>query len=167
MFLRRSRSALLLLAAAVIAGCSGDSGTNSKTEGGTYAAATVTIVENGVSRQASMPAVLYDGPATAGGQTYNVRYELLSATLTLTEQGTTYSFTGNYRLTEKDGKLPVDNEVTTEHGNYILIGQDISFVNALDSDIAIDASGTLRNGTLSVALYDPIFDELNTVTFKR
>lgn len=159
----RALGAVLLVAAA--AAC-GDSPSESRSPAGTYGGYAVTV--EGTTSARTIPAVLYDGAATADGVTYNVRHELLSSAVTLVESGRQYTFTATYRLTEKDGRFPTDTETTVETGTYTIQGDEITFNQSANSDIFVEATGTIRNNNnIVVGAYDPFFDELNEIEFRR
>lgn len=163
------RRLIAVMAVGLLAAACGDgpSGSEQDRIEGTYSLSTIAVPQGGSTSNRATPAILYEGPATAGGQTYNIRLELLNASITLTDQGSKYTYNGTFRLTETNNRFPAENETVTETGTYLYIDGDITFVESLNSEIHLDGSGTLRNGVLTVGLDDPLFEDNYIGTFRR
>ncbi|MBV9773592.1 MAG: hypothetical protein JO040_06555 [Gemmatimonadetes bacterium] len=159
--------AALALVAAVSTACS-DSPTDAGTTTGTYSATSVTADAsgNGNLQRTSLPAVLYDGPASDGQTTYDIHYEVLSSSLTL-NQDRTFDYAGTFRLSSKDGSFPVDQETFTESGTYTVQGGTISLTSSSGLNSVLDLSATLQGGVITLDVVDPLFGEVNTYEFKR
>lgn len=164
----RSTLATLFLLPALLVGCSDDpSGPVDEI----YSVQSVTV--DGASR--TLPGVLYQGPATCGvGITCDLRYELRRATLLLRVNGR-YEFSGSYLVTETSSppKFSAFSVGAIEDGTYTRSGETITFT-ATSSSASSDASrylqtpGTLQNGSLSIRILDPLFEEdIHTYSFSR
>ena len=132
---------------------------------GSYEAVRVTLAANGQTR--SVPAVIYDGPATLRGVRYDIRYELVDARIDLSERTDRYTFTGVYRITERNGRRPTEVVTSTETGTYDIYGSEISFDEDRYSDFFLDATGRTSGRTIEVGVYDPVFEERDIYEFRR
>lgn len=163
------RRLIAVMAAGLFAAACGDGPAGSEQDRieGTYNLSTVAVPQGGTTVNRGAPAILYEGPATGGGQTYNIRLEVLSATISLTDQGSKYTYNGTFRLTETNNRFPADTKTVTETGTYIYFEEDITFVESLNSEIHLGGSGTLQNGVLKVDFDDPLFEDAYLGTFRR
>lgn len=134
---------------------------------GSYEVIRVTLGANGQSRTASPSVVLYEGTMLRGITRYNVRYELIDAQIDLDQRFQEYSFTGAYRLSERDGRFPTEFVTSTEYGEYDVFGGEIEFDEDFDSESYLDSSGALSGRRLEVGVRDPIFGERDFYEFRR
>lgn len=162
----------ILLISLVLGACDGDGPTDPKEEelGGVYSAVSARGPTLSTSpKTMQLPAVLYDGPVrTDDGTVYEVRYELSSATLVLAESNSSYRYEGTFRLTSKTGQFATATETAREEGTYIRWPDgDIDFIEKFDSDIYLDASGTVDDGRIVVGVDDPILNENYILRFEK
>jgi hypothetical protein len=164
-----SRRLTAVMAVGLFAAACGDgpSGSEQDKIEGTYKLSTVAVPQGGSTVNRSAPAILYEGPAIGNGQSYNIRLELLSASIVVTDQGSKYTYTGTFRLTETNNRFPTDTKTVTETGTYIYFEGDFTFVESLNSEIHIGGNGRLQNGALTVDIDDPLFEDTYTATFRR
>lgn len=154
-----------VVALGVLAACGDLTGSN-KIEG-VYNLSHVAVTQGGTTTNRSAPAMLYEGTATLGGQTYTVRVEFLSGSITLMEQESRYTYVGTFRHSEANNRLRETTETVTETGTYTRTGRDITFTQNASSEIHIGAVGTLDNRTISVDVLAPRVNNVYTATFQR
>jgi hypothetical protein len=161
---------LLVLALALVAAC-GDDGTGIDTSvGGEYTlvASVVSSLDNGQTTRRTAPVVLYEGPATASsGAVFDIRFELISSRMTLVESGSTYQFSGTYRLTETRGRFPAETETFTASGTYSRDGSRLTLAPSASSEVDLNSDAMLFNGKLSVDVTDPFFGIESLYEFRK
>jgi hypothetical protein len=132
---------------------------------GSYRAVRVTPGDGSGTR--SVPGLIYSGPMRRGSVQYEVRYELVDARIDLVERTGRYTYTGVYRLTERNGRFQPEVVTSTEYGIYDVFGDEISFREDLNSDAFLDANGRVSGRTIEVGAYDPVFNVRDIYEFRR
>jgi len=132
---------------------------------GSYRAVRVTLGDGSGTR--SVPGLIYSGPMRRGSVQYDALYELVDARIDLTERNGSYTFTGVYRLTERNGRFPPEVVTSTEYGIYDVFGDEISFREDRSSDVYLDANGRIRGRTIEIGAYDPVFNLRDIYEFRR
>lgn len=163
-----SARAVMVLALALLAGCKDSTGTDTSV-GGEYQLVSgyVSSFENGQSTRQSVPIMLYEGLASDGSSTYDIRFEVTSSTITLDETRNTFQFSGTYRLTERTNRFPVETATFTGSGTYSLDGSDLTLTPSQSSEVGIGSDAMLYQGKLSVEITDPIFGLDNLFEFRK
>lgn len=132
---------------------------------GSYRAVRVALGDGSGTR--SVPGLIYSGPMKRGSAQYDVRYELVDARIDLVERTGRYTFTGIYRLTERNDRFKPEVVTSTEHGIYDVFGDEITFREDFNSDVFLDANGRISGRTIEVGVYDPVFDLRDVYEFRR
>lgn len=159
----RSAIATLVLLPVLLAGCQDDpSGPKDEI----YSLATVQVGGNNLT----LPAVLFSGPLPCGRPApCNIRYEARRGTLLLLQNGR-YEFSAQYRISTAGGEFPTFDEGAFEDGTFTVNGNAVTFkatnTNAPEGQY-LASTGTRQNGELSVGIEDPIFENLNTYSFRK
>lgn len=156
--MKRILPALLLLMLP-LAACDDISGPS--TADGSYRAVRVTLGDGGGSR--SVPGEIYIGRM---GQ-YDVRYEVVDAHIDLDERTGRYTYTGVYRLTERNNRRPPEVVTGTEYGEYDVRGDEITFREDFDSEVYLDAYGRISGRSIEIGAYDPVFEVRDIYEFRR
>ncbi len=163
-----SARAVLVLALTVLAGCDDSTGVDTSV-GGTYEleSGLVTSFDDGQTTRQEMPITLYEGLASSGSASFDIRFEILSSTMTLSEAGRTYQFAGTYRLSETQNRFAPETETFTASGTYSVDGSDITFAPSSSSEVGIRGDGMLYRGKLSVEVTDPFLGIETLYEFRK
>ncbi|HEX8362282.1 MAG TPA: hypothetical protein VF613_19345 [Longimicrobium sp.] len=161
--------AVMVLALTILAGCNDDSTGVDTSVGGSYAleSGLVFSFDDAQTTRKPVPIVLYEGPASNGSATFNIRFELLGSTMTLEESGRTFQFSGTYRLSETANRFQPQTETFTASGTYSVDGSDITFAPAGSSEVGIGSDGLLYRGKLSVEVTDPFLGLETLYEFRK
>ncbi|CAA9318176.1 MAG: hypothetical protein AVDCRST_MAG68-2781 [uncultured Gemmatimonadetes bacterium] len=164
-----SARGLLVLALTLVAACGDSTGTDTSVGGEyTLVAGIVSSLDNGQTTRKTVPVVLYEGQATAqSGAVFDIRFELLGSRMTLVESGSTYQFSGTYRITETRGRFPPDTETFTASGSYSLDGSTLTLTPSGSSEVDINPDATLFRGKLSMDVADPFFGIESLYEFRK
>lgn len=167
--LRPVRAVALALAFVGLAACDGDSTGSGSIDGGTYNVIAATVPTGAqTSQRVTLPGVLYTGGATYNGSDINVREELLNSSITLDERDRSYIWVGTFRMTNTGTNTVLDQSTVSEVGTYDVSGGTIYFaMNGNTQDVYLDGSGTVRDGTIRVAVTDPYFGDNLDFEFRR
>ena len=160
---------LLVLALALVAACGDSTGTDTSVGGEyTLVASLVSSLDDGQTTRKTVPVVLYEGPATASnGAVFDIRFEVVSSRMTLVESGSTYQFTGTYRLSETRNRFPAETETFTASGTYARDGSTLTLSPSSSSEVGINSDAMLFNGKLSVDVTDPFFGFESLYEFRK
>jgi hypothetical protein len=163
-----SARAVLVLALALLAACSDSTGIDTRV-GGEYQLVSgyVFSFEDGQTTRQAIPIVLYEGLASNQTSTFDIRFEIVSSTMTLDEARNTFQFAGTYRLSERTNRFPPETETFTASGTYSLDGSDLTLVPSTSSEVGIGGDAMLYKGKLSVEVTDPFFGLENLYEFEK
>lgn len=162
----RRRPMLLALAALLAAACNGDGPAGPEERAaGTYALTAVTVTEGGATQRRTPPAVVYEGPATVSGITFDVRVEVLRGSLTL-ERNRTYLLASDFRVTSRDGSFPPFEQTVRDEGRFTVSGGTVAFESFGGSELTLSGA-SLQDGRITVQVTDPIVRRTSLFEFTR